>query len=121
VQHAARTLLEEARGPREAIVRRTNRNLAHLDRALEGSAATRLFVEGGWYATLRLPAVMSEEAWVRALLERGVYVHPGSFFDFEESPLVVVSLLTPEDDLDEGVRILADTLAQALEEPPHDN
>ncbi|MFO0638365.1 MAG: pyridoxal phosphate-dependent aminotransferase [Polyangiaceae bacterium] len=118
VQHAARTLLEEAHGPRDAIVARTNRNLARLDEVLAGTAATRLFVEGGWYATVRLPAVMDEEAWVGALLERGVYVHPGAFFDFAESPLVVISLLTPEADLDEGLAILASTLAWALEEPP---
>lgn len=120
VQHAARTLLDEARGPREAIVARTNRNLAHLDRVLEGSAATRLFVEGGWYATLRLPAVVSEEEWVHALLDRGVYVHPGAFFDFEESPLVVVSLLTPEREFDEGVGLLAATLDEGVAAPPSD-
>lgn len=117
VQHAARTLLEEAHGPRDAIVARTNRNLARLDEVLAGTAATRLFVEGGWYATVRLPAILTEEEWVEALLERGVYVHPGAFFDFAESPLVVISLLTPEPDLDEGLAVLASTLAWALEEP----
>ena len=117
---AARTLIDEARGPREAIVARTNRNLVHLDQVLEGSAATRLFVEGGWYATLRLPAVVSEEEWVHALLERGVYVHPGAFFDFADSPLVVISLLTPERDFDEGVNLLVVTVDEALKGPwPH--
>jgi hypothetical protein len=88
-----------------------------LDEVLAGTAATRLFVEGGWYATVRLPAILTEEEWVEALLERGVYVHPGAFFDFTESPLVVISLLTPEPDLEEGLAVLASTLAWALEEP----
>jgi aspartate/methionine/tyrosine aminotransferase len=72
---------------------------------VKGSAASLLDVEGGWYATLRLPRTQSEERWVVALLEEdGVYVHPGHFFDFAEEAYLVVSLLTPEEALREGVR-----------------
>jgi aspartate/methionine/tyrosine aminotransferase len=63
-----------------------------------------LDVEGGWYATLRLPATRSEEAWVLALLEQdGVYVHPGHFFDFESEAYVVVSLLTRPSTFEHGI------------------
>ncbi|MBV9946117.1 MAG: hypothetical protein JOZ69_04635 [Myxococcales bacterium] len=71
-----------------------------------------LDVEGGWYATLRLPGTRSEDAWVLGFLEEdAVYVHPGHFFDFESTGgghgHAIISLLTIEDDLREGVRRLA--------------
>ena len=49
--------------------------------------------EGGWSAILAVPRARSEEEWALALLERGVLVHPGYFFDFPESAYLVVSLL----------------------------
>jgi alanine-synthesizing transaminase len=56
-------------------------NLAELDRQLaQLPAVSRLEVEGGWYAVLRIPALAPDEQTVLALLERGVWVHPGYFF-----------------------------------------
>jgi hypothetical protein len=40
---------------------------------------------------------------VLALLERGVWVHPGYFFGLEESGWLVVSLLGPEAEFSRGV------------------
>ena len=90
-------------------------NLAHLDAALaapsgtpgtaSGSGLTRLDREGGWYAVLRAPRTFDEVAV--ALLERcSVLVHPGHFFDFAEDGFLVVSLITPEAEFQEGVRRL---------------
>jgi hypothetical protein len=93
-----------------AIQLRLRRNLAQLRSAIERDAALSLLdVEGGFYATLRLPRLQSEEAWVLELLERdGVLVQPGFFFDFPEEAYVVISLLTPEQTFDAGVaRLLA--------------
>ena len=106
VQHALSTLLESGATTRAAILERAKKNLSTIDRALgKNSPVTRLRVDGGWYATLRLPTTKTEEAWVLELLrEDGVYVHPGAFFDFENEAYVVVSLLTPERDLEDGVR-----------------
>ena len=105
VQHAISALLGSRTTPARAILDRTRANLDHLRCAVRGSAASLLDVEGGWYATLRLPRTLGEEQWVVTLLEQdGVYVHPGHFFDFAEEAYVVVSLLTPEDMLHEGVR-----------------
>jgi aspartate/methionine/tyrosine aminotransferase len=105
VQHALPALLASAATARDAIRARTSSNLAHLRRAVApGSAATLLRCEGGWYATLRLPRTRSEEAWALSLLEEdSVYVHPGAFFDFREEAYVIVSLLTPEPELAEGI------------------
>jgi aspartate/methionine/tyrosine aminotransferase len=49
---------------------------------------------------------------VLALLERGVWVHPGYFFGMAESGWLVVSLLGPEAEFSRGAR----TLAAYLEE-----
>jgi aspartate/methionine/tyrosine aminotransferase len=105
VQHALPALLASRTTPARAIADRTRANLAHLGDVVRGSAASLLDVEGGWYATLRLPRTQSEEQWVTTLLEQdGVYVHPGHFFDFSEEAFIVVSLLTQEETLGEGAR-----------------
>jgi len=104
VQLALPRLLASGRPTEEAIRLRTAANLAWLRAAVAGSPASVLDLEGGWYATLRLPATETEEAWVLALLEKdGVYVHPGHFFDFDREAYIVVSLLTPEATLVEGI------------------
>ena len=54
-----------------------------LDQLLLHRFVTRLEVEAGWYAVLRVPALESDEDLaVRLVEERGVYVHPGYFFGF---------------------------------------
>ena len=68
----------------------------------------RLEVEGGWYAVLRIPALEPDEQTVLALLERGVWVHPGYFFGMKESGWLVVSLLAPEAEFRSGVTGLVD-------------
>jgi alanine-synthesizing transaminase len=115
VQHALPALLGSRAHAEQTISRRCRDNLASLRAALPGSAATLLDVEGGWYATLRLPRTRSELDWTLALLENdGVYVHPGHFFDFEREAYVILSLLTPEAAFRDGVdRIVARVAADA--------
>jgi alanine-synthesizing transaminase len=109
VQHATERLLASASVAQAAVRARLRENLALLDAELAGTAQTRLDVEGGWYAIVRLPAVRPEAELVLDLLEAGVYVHPGSFFGFEDEPYVVVSLLTSPATFAEGVRALRRT------------
>jgi aspartate/methionine/tyrosine aminotransferase len=105
VQHALPTLIGSGKPAKAAITARTHRNLASLRAAVEGTPASVLDVEGGWYAVLHLPRTQSEEAWVLRLLEEdSVYVHPGHFFDFEAEAYAIVSLLTIESTFDEGIR-----------------
>jgi aspartate/methionine/tyrosine aminotransferase len=108
VQHALPALLASGAVVSRAIRDRTRINLAWLTTVLHGSAISRLDVEGGWYATLRMPHTCSEEAWVLAFLEQdAVHVHPGHLFDFEDEAYAIVSLLTPEETFREGIaRIL---------------
>jgi aspartate/methionine/tyrosine aminotransferase len=91
------------------ISQRVAANLAELDRRLEEHAAlSRLTVEGGWYAVLRVPALQPDEQTVLELLERGVWVHPGYFFGMEESGWLVVSLLGLTGEFSMGVTKVVD-------------
>jgi aspartate/methionine/tyrosine aminotransferase len=93
------------------IQKRVAANLAELDRQLSRLAsARRLEVEGGWYAVLRIPALAPDEQTVLALLDRGVWVHPGYFFGMAESGWLVVSLLGQEQEFSAGVAALVDYL-----------
>ena len=113
VQLALPSLLANAAHTRAAITTRTARNLAHLCEALAPpSPASALHVEGGWYAVARMPATQTALDWSLALLERGVYVHPGHFYDFEREAYLVLSLLAPEDAFARAAVILA-TLADS--------
>ena len=87
---------------------RVRANLAELDRQLaEVPALRRLPVEAGWYAVLRIPALGPDEKTVLALLDRGVWVHPGYFFGMPDSGWLVLSLLAPCTKFSAGVTALA--------------
>jgi alanine-synthesizing transaminase len=109
VQCALPVWLEGREAIQRQISERVAANLAELDRELARMPAlSRLEVEGGWYAVLRIPAVVPDEQTVLALLERGVWVHPGYFFGMAESGWLVVSLLGPEAEFNTGVTRLVD-------------
>jgi alanine-synthesizing transaminase len=103
VQLALPALLESDIG--DQIRRRTSSNLTFLRDAVRESALHLLNVEGGWYATLQVPRNRSEEEWSLELLEKhDVLVQPGFFFDFESEAFLVLSLLTPAEIFNEGLR-----------------
>lgn len=104
VQQALPDLLRIGASIGESIRTRTRRNLEAL-RASLPSSITLLPVEGGWSAVLRVPR--TDDDLAMALLDRGVVVHPGYFFDFDREGFIVVSLLTPPDVFDEGVKRIA--------------
>jgi len=120
VQWALPTWLEARHAIQQEIRQRTAANLAELDRQLlRLPEVTRLEVEGGWYAILRIPALQPDEQTVLALLEQGVWVHPGYFFGMAESGWLVVSLLTPEAEFSRGVGRMVDCLsASSIALPP---
>ncbi|HBY64691.1 MAG TPA: hypothetical protein DEH78_33135, partial [Solibacterales bacterium] len=110
VQVAAPALLALAVEFQTALRARLNDNLAALRLLLDANPSCELLhVEGGWYATLRVPRVRSEDEWALALLERcGVLVQPGYFYDFESEAYLVLSLMTRPVAFREGVaRLLA--------------
>jgi alanine-synthesizing transaminase len=90
------------------LMGRVKENLAELDRQLAGQkACSRLEVEGGWNAVIRVPATRSDEELALELLATcGVYVHPGHFYDFPSEGIVVVSLITRQTEFSDGLRQL---------------
>ncbi len=104
VQLAIPKFLEQRHAFQEQVMSRVRRNLAELDVQLaRQKACSRLTVEGGWCAVLRVPATRSDEDLVVELLTaHGVSVHPGHFYDFASDGYLVVSLITPERIFAEG-------------------
>ena len=114
VQLALPRLLELGDRVRTEIRRRCRDNLRALAQTCEGTAVTKLHIEGGWSAVLRLPDVRSEQAWVQELLEREqILVQPGFLYDFVDEPYVVVSLLTPPDVFQRGIDALVRVVQSA--------
>ena len=108
VQWALGDWLDSARAVQEEIRHRTRANLHVLDAALgRCPAVTRLEVEAGWYAVLRVPALeRDEDLAIRLIEECGVSVHPGYFFGFSGDGWLVASLLTPEEEFREGIEAI---------------
>ena len=111
IQLAMPAFLAQRRRFQSQLLARVRTNLAELDRLLaKQSQCSRLDVEGGWYAVLRVPATRSDEDLaVELLTTRGVYVHPGHFYDFRSEGYLVVSLITPEEHFSEGMNSLLGT------------
>jgi len=108
VQCALPAWLEGRTAIQSQIRERVAANLAELDRKLALIPEVhRLEIEGGWYAVLRIPALEPDDRTVLALLERGVWVHPGYFFGMAESGWLVVSMLGMETEFSKGVTALA--------------
>jgi len=114
VQHALPVLLAQRKSVQPQIISRVQANLRQLDEMLANQKlVSRLEIEGGWYAVLRVPAVRSDEGLAIALLdESSVAVHPGHFYEFPGEGHLVVSLLTPADQFVEGVRRLLAQVAK---------
>ena len=106
VQLATATFLEQRGRFQKQVMARVRKNLAELDRQLgEQKSCTRLKLEGGWYAVLRVPATRGDEDLaIELLTHQDVYVHPGHFFDFAAEGYLVVSLIAAEEEFAEGVR-----------------
>lgn len=107
VQHAAASLLALRSCMQSQIMARVRANRTFALEALRAApeaGCAALHSEGGWYLVLRVPHILSEEAWALELLDRdGVLVHPGYFFDFPREAHLVVSLLVPENVFREGI------------------
>lgn len=95
VQAAAQALLEQRHRFQEQLMARVRANLAEMDTQLASRAiCSRLEIEGGWYAVLRVPATRPDEELAIELLEKDdVYLHPGHFYGFPAEGYLVISLI----------------------------
>jgi len=105
IQLAIPALLEQRHSFQKQVISRVDENLSELDRQLTAKeSCSRLKVEGGWNVVIRVPATRSDEELALELLEaRGVYVHPGHFYDFPSEGYLVVSLISPENEFSSGL------------------
>lgn len=105
VQLAASTLLSTRKQFQRQLLERVRTNLAELDRALaRQDSCSRLEMQGGWNAVLRVPAVRSDEDLAVELASGpGVQVHPGHFYDFPRDGYAVLSLIALPETFREGV------------------
>jgi aspartate/methionine/tyrosine aminotransferase len=99
VQAAAQSLLQL--DFRARVAERCATNRAQLQRL--DPSWTLLNADAGWTAVLRVPEHPGEEERCLALLERGVVVHPGYFYDFPSGAHLVLSLLPETQVFAEGV------------------
>jgi len=114
IQLALPALLELRDNFQQQCIARTRNNLAQLDKALSTQElCTRLNLEGGWYAVVKVPVTGSDEHLALELLNtRGVYVHPGHFYDFPADGYLVVSLITPERQIVRGIEALVGLIGE---------
>src|ERR1700732_3513705 len=108
MQLALPVLLELRHNFQQQCTARTRNNLAQLDELLSTQKlCTRLNLEGGWYAVVKVPVTGRDDDLALKLLNiRGVYVHPGHFYDFPADGYLVVSLITPELPFATGIQAL---------------
>lgn len=114
VQHALGSILARRAELQAPLRARLEHNRQRLAALVAGSAVSPMRADGGWAAVLRVPGVQSDEAWANELLAAGVIVQPGYFYDFPRSGFLVLSLLTPPDVLEEGLRRLVSVVARRL-------
>jgi alanine-synthesizing transaminase len=108
VQWALPSWLENRDELQSQIKSRVQQNLATLDAVLtRQTLLSRLDVDAGWYAVLRVPKTRTEEELALGLLEQGVIVHTGNFFGLAGRGWLVVSLLAPPEEFRQGIERIA--------------
>ncbi|MGD0963758.1 MAG: pyridoxal phosphate-dependent aminotransferase [Candidatus Acidiferrales bacterium] len=108
VQLATPAFLQQRQSFQGQLMARVRVNLAELDRQLAAQpSCSRLVMEGGWYAVLRIPATRSDEDFaIELLAAQSVYIHPGHFYNFPAEGHLVASLITRPQEFAEGIRRL---------------
>ena len=94
--------LAEREAVQAAIRSRIAANLEMLDASVRGTLASRLQVQAGWTAMLRIPRAVEGLPFAEAALHRAVLVQPGEFYGASAGH-VVLSLLTQPDVLARGL------------------
>jgi alanine-synthesizing transaminase len=115
VQAAAAELISCGSETRKQIQSRVVSNYRTLlEQVGAVPACTPLVADGGWYAVVQVPSLGSEEDLVVSLVDAGVVVHPGFFFDFPRESYLIVSLLPPEHDFAEGMTMMLRHIERSL-------
>jgi alanine-synthesizing transaminase len=107
IQYALPSWLGRRQGIQGEIAQRVRENLVALDELLAPHPlVSRLEVEAGWYAVLRIPAVKGDDETALELLKSDVSVHPGYYFGFPRAGWLVVSLICTKETFYEGIGVV---------------
>jgi alanine-synthesizing transaminase len=112
-QWAFGALLEQRRALRPQLLERIRQNWEFLRSSVRKEGGCELLdTEGGWYGVIRVKSAGSdEELAVEILRCTHTLVHPGHFYDFRTNGYLVVSLITPVSDFQQGIGSLTKFLA----------
>lgn len=103
VQQALPELFEQEPEVQSRVLARLGEDVLVIKEMCKGSSLTPLYPNAGWSLILRLPSVLSEmDAW-SAAAQNGVWIEPGHFYDLPFESSFVLSLLTPPQELREGL------------------
>lgn len=112
VQLALPELLGHAPRFQEALLERVKENRRALLAARPAQATWDVVpAHGGWSAVLRIPREPGEEATCLRLLDAGVVVQPGYFYDFAGGAFLVLSLLPTREVFTEALGPLTEALS----------
>jgi|GEM_PF-2757906 len=103
IQQAAACWLPQRGRFQSPIRERCLANLQNIPNQVKQSQWSLLPVEAGWTAILKGPSTEDEEALVLRLLEHSFSVHPGFYYDLPFKNALVISLLTPPQQLAAGI------------------
>jgi alanine-synthesizing transaminase len=112
-QWAFRALLEQRRLLHPQLLERIRQNWEFLRSSVGKEGCCELLdTEGGWYGVIRVKSDRSdEELAIEILRSTHTLVHPGHFYDFRTDGHLVVSLITPVSDFQQGISSLTKFLA----------
>ncbi len=114
-QQVGDRLVDWAAQVQPAITSRLTSHYAYLREVTADTSVNLLRAEGGWYAILRCPAVLTSEDWALELLSSDhLYVHPGYLFDLPVESCLVVSLLPAPAPFRSGIRRLLRRVEERL-------
>jgi alanine-synthesizing transaminase len=117
-QRALAEVLAGSADWRGRVALRIDQNWRALHDARRPDAAWDILrTGGGWSAVLQLPHTADETEVCLALLESGVQVQPGHFYDFPRGRWLILSLLPAPAPFGEGVERLARVLDRAFAAP----
>jgi len=114
VQRALPKLLELAPAFQRQVRERLGLNREVLISLSTNQSRWRLLPgEGGWFAAIEIGEGLDEDSTCLALLDRGVLVHPGYFFDFPRQGYLVLSMLPPGELFARGAQSMSRLLDDA--------
>ncbi len=105
VQLAVPAMLAHRHNIQKQLMARIRTNLNALDHSIsQQQLCSRLNLEGGWYAMLRVPAISTdEESAVTLLRDTGVLLQPGHFYNMPAEGYLIASLIAPCETFAQGI------------------